>query len=150
MRLAIYSTDNADPKVAADATFFDLDVLNGGTYDSRFEWEARGSSEPTLGGRVDQDYGFNVKDRKIRITGKDMLEAVRGPLEIKHQKADTAWNFSDGLEVWTVRFSRKPRGFVTTLNTSIYGDGLEISDPPPLSFIRYEYEIILLVDSQLK
>ena len=150
MRFAIYSTDNIDPNVAVDATFFDLDVLNGGEYDPRYQWEPRGSSEPTLGGRNDQDYGFNIKDRKIRVTGKNMLEEARVPLEIKHQKIDGTWNFTDGLEVWRVRFSRKPRGFVTKLNVSIYGDGMEISDPPPLAFVRHEYEILLLVDSQLK
>lgn len=150
MRFAIYSTDNIDPALAADATFWDFDPEGPGEYDSRFEWEARGSSVATLGGRIDQDYGFNIKDRKIKVVGEDMLEEARVPLEIKHQKIDATWNFSDGLEVWRVRFSRKPRGFVTTLNGERFGQGLQISDPPPLAYVRSKYEILLLVDSQLK
>lgn len=149
MRFSIYSTDNIDPKLATDATFFDLDTKKG-AWDPRFEWEARGANTPTLGGRIDQDYGFNIKDRKIKIGGEDMLEEVRVPLEIKHQKKDQDWNFTDGLEVFRVRFSRKPRGFITTLDAELFGQGLEISDPPPLAYVRYKYEILLLVDSQLK
>ncbi len=149
MRFAIYSTDNIDPALASDATFFDLDA-EAGSYDPRFEWQPRGSHTPTLGGRIDQDYGFNIKDRKIKITGEDMLEEVRVPLEIKHQKKDSEWNFTDGLEVFRVRFSRQPRGFVTSLKTDIYSQGQKISDPPPLAYVRYNYEILLLVTSQLK
>ncbi len=161
MRFAIYSTDNIDPALAADATFFDLDP-EAGEYDPRFEWEARGAHIATLGGRIDQDYGFNIKDRKIRIKGEDMLEAVRIPLEIKHQKKDVEWNFTDGLEVFRVRFSRQPRGFITTLNVPLYAEGVGLSDkspvlqstgfgdPPPPAYVRYSYEILLLVVSQLK
>ena len=150
MRFAIYSTDDIDPDLAVDVTFFDLDP-DAGEYDPRFDWEARGSHQETLGGRVDQDFGFNIKDRKIRIAGDDMLEEMRVPLEIKHHKVDQDWNFTDGLEVFRVRFSRKPRGFVATLNVELHERrGLDISDPPPLAYVRYNYEIILLVDSQLK
>ncbi len=149
MQFAIYSTDNIDPLLATDATFFVLDP-DAGEYDPRFEWEARGSNQQTLGGRVDQDFGFNIKDRKIRIAGEDMLEEVRVPLEIKHQAVNQDFNFTDGLEVFRVRFSRKPRGFIATLIVDLYKRGIVISDPPPLAYVRHSYEIILLVDSQLK
>lgn len=161
MRFAIYSTDNIDPAQAADATYFDLDP-EAGEYDPRFEWQARGAHVATLGGRIDQDYGFNVKDRKIRLKGDDMLEAVRKPLETKHQKVDADWNFTDGLEVFKVRFSRQPRGFFATVNVPLYAGGVGLSDlspwakpsgfgdPPPPAYVRYSYEILLLVVSQLK
>jgi len=161
MRFAIYSTDNIDPNVAADATFFDLDP-EAGEYDPRFDWEARGAHVPTLGGVAHQDYGFNIQDRKISIKGADMLEAVRTPLETKHRKTDTQWNFTDGLEVYRVRFSRKPRGFFAALNVPLYAEGVGLSDkppalqstgfgdPPPPAYVRYAYEILLLVVSQLK
>ena len=161
MKFAIYSTDNIDPAAAADATFFDLDPEAGG-YDPRFDWEARGAHVATLGGRVDHDYGFNVKDRKIQLKGENMIEAVRRPLDIKHQKKDSEWNFTDGLEVFRVRFSRKPRGFFATLNVQLYAQGVGLSDappslqsggfgdPPPPAYVRYSYEILLLVVNQLK
>ena len=57
MQFAIYSIDNIDPLLATDATFFVLDP-DAGEYDPRFEWEARGSNQQTLGGA--RGSGFRV------------------------------------------------------------------------------------------
>ena len=147
-RFSIYSTDDPDPDVAVDVTSWKPDPIEA-VYDPRFEWVGRGAHVATLGGMVHQDAGLNIKDRKILISGRDMSNALRSELETKYVTVDTEWNFTDGLgEVFRVRFAREPRGFNAILDAALYAKGIFSSNPPPIKYVRYHYEIILLVISQ--
>jgi hypothetical protein len=148
-RFHIYSTDNTDPLLASDSTGWGLDPVEG-EYDPRFEWGGRGSHIETLGGRFDQDYGFEITDRKIRIAGRDLSDLVRAALQTKYEAVDQDWHFTHGLgEVFKVRFSRNPLGFVTTLDAPLYARGLYIVSPPPPQYVRYRYVLFLRVVSQV-
>lgn len=148
---AIYSTDALDPidpTTATDFTYFDQDPMppGAGEYDSMYEWAARGSHIPTLGGRVDQDYGLNEKDRKILIRDTDALsDATVRALEKKFAARDTDWLFTDGMDVFRVRFSRVPLGLKCWKNIHLWQVGRSISNPPPPQYVRYSYEILLHV-----
>jgi len=92
MRCYLYSTDSTDPALALNETDWLLDPIEG-EYDSEFEWDGRGASVPTLGGRVIHDYGMLEADRNIRIAGSDLTEAERDALESKYA-AGGEWHFS--------------------------------------------------------
>ena len=157
---SVYSTDNVDPDLATDSTSWDFDVWGQGQYDSRFEWEGRGVNTLTFGGRVDQHFGFNIKDRKIRISGADLTEDVRKALQIKYE-ADQEWNFTDGIDVFRIRFSLKPSGFAAALDGTMLGKGIrgfvnatiqDIYQNQTLlvsNFLKYRYNMLLRVNSQL-
>ncbi len=157
---SVYSTDNVDPTLAVDTTSWDFDVWGQGEYDPRFEWEGRGANILTFGGRVDQFYGFNLKDRKIRIAGIDLTEAIRKALQLKYE-TDSEWNFTDGIDVFRVRFSIKPSGFSAALNGLWLGQGIrgftkatiqEIYQSQTLlvsNFLKFKYTLLLRVVSQL-
>lgn len=146
---AIFSTDTITPYLAVDATYLDQDPIYG-EYDPQYEWVGRGSTTPTLGGVAIQDFGSIQADRKIYIKESTfaLSKASRDALEIKYA-AQQEWNFTDGEEVFRVRFSRSPRGFKSWKNMVMWWDGMRVSSPPPASFVVYNYEILLLVVSKL-
>lgn len=147
-RFSIFSTDDPDPDKALDVTSWKPDPIEA-QYDPRFEWVGRGAHVATLGGMVHQDTGLNIKDRKIFVGGRDMSNALRAELETKYVTVDTEWNFADGLgDVFRVRFARDPRGFIAILDAALYAKGIFTSNPPALKYVRYKYEITLLVISQ--
>jgi hypothetical protein len=138
-------------KIAADTAFttsvttLDQDPTHG-EYDPAYEWEARGSHLRTLGGMVHQDFGVNEADRVIMLRDEDALtQATYEALKTKYEAVDTDWYFTDGVQTFKVRFSRSPRGFRAWRNMRLWGLGLQLSQPPPSSYIWYSYEIILRV-----
>jgi hypothetical protein len=162
MEFAIYSIDNLDPNLASNVTKWQFDKFTGrGEFDKRHEWEGRGVAVPTFGGVLVQDYGMHIEDRKIRVAGEEMTEAIREALQTKFETLDQDWNFTDGLEVFRVRFRRNPRGFMAQLQGARYGQGFrgfpdsDVSEffqsqqLYPSKFVYFTYELVLLVRSQL-
>jgi len=145
----IYNSDNVDPDLATGLVRWGPDPISG-EYDPTFEWEGRGSHPATLFGRKHQDSGQNIKDKRIRIAGSDFTIDLRDQIQTKYDALDTEFNFTDGEgEVFRVRFSRRPRGYMTILNTPLFATGLLIENPPAAKYRRYSYEIMLWVTSQL-
>ena len=153
MRCYLYSTDSTDPALALNETDWLLDPIEG-EYDSEFEWDGRGASVPTLGGRVIHDYGMLEADRNIRIAGSDLTEAERDALESKYA-AGGEWHFSaraadvTPATVWLVQFRRVPRGFTAVLDAPKFAVGRYHSQPPALGYVGYKYEIVLMVLEKL-
>lgn len=143
---AFYSTDidpTTDPANAnpAPATLVVLDqppILGDGVYDLYGGEIGRGSVVQTLGGVVVQDFGVHVSDRRISFSDSDALSAtVVTGLKAIHETVDGEYYFTDGFNVWTIRFTR-PGGFVFRRNLFWAQHGQEI----------YSYEINLIVVSQ--
>jgi hypothetical protein len=143
---AFYSTDitpttdpaNADP---APATLVVLDqppILGDGTYDLQAGEVGRGSVIPTLGSAVIQDFGVVELDGRISFSDSNALTAsVVSSLKAIHEVVDGEYYFTDGFNVWTIRFLR-PGGFIYRQNLFWAQHGQEI----------YSYEINLIVISQ--
>jgi hypothetical protein len=154
MRFYLYSTDNTDPALAIDVTEWGLDPIEG-EYDPEFEWDGRGASIATLGGRVNQDWGQNEKDRKIRVAGQDLNPSLRAALETKYNAIDAEWHFTARKaavtpgDVWLVNFRRSPRGFTAVLDGPTFAVGRMYGEPPDPGYERYRYELVLLVGAKL-
>lgn len=143
VHFAIYSTDNTDPDLASDCTWFYQDPTHG-EYDPEHGWEGRGSHLPTLSGVFHQDFGVDVKDCKILIRDDNALtQPIKDALQAKYQAKGKQWHFTDGVNVFLVIFSRSPRGFRAWCNMRMWGLGLQVSQPPPDRYVRYSYEILL-------
>jgi hypothetical protein len=143
---AFYSTDidptidpaNADP---APATLVVLDqppILGDGIYDFQAGEIGRGSVIQTLGGAVIQDFGVFEEDGRISFSESDALSgSVVADLKTIHEVVNGEYYFTDGFNVWKVRFAR-PGGFIYRRNLFWAQYSQEI----------YSYEINLIVVSQ--
>jgi len=144
---AFYSTDidpttdpaNADP---APATLVVLDqppILGDGQYDFQAGEIGRGSVIPTLGGAVIQDFGVYEKDGRISFSESIALSSsVVSGLKTIHETVDGEYFFTDGFNIWRVRFAR-PGGFKYWRNLFWAQHGEKI----------YSYEINLIVVASL-
>jgi hypothetical protein len=148
VHFAIYSTDGSDPTdptTASDYTYFYGNPRHG-EYDPDYDWDGRGSHIQTLGSVVHQDFGVNDKDRKIRIRDDDAIpESIRDELQLKYEEEDTEWHFTDGLRVFRIVFSRRPRGFHAWLNMAKFDEGLQRGLSDPDEYCWYSYEMLLHV-----
>jgi hypothetical protein len=134
----IYSTDASPETSPLTGTYHakldDAPILNG-EYDNFGDYPGRGSVHRTLGGIVIQDFGVNVVDRTIKLSGVDaLLEDTVTAIKTMHDIAGGQYYFSDGYERFKVQFSRDPAGFRFWLSY-------------PFARFRklYSYEINLLV-----
>lgn len=137
-KFAFYSTDieaTTDPAnaVPAPATLVVLkrDPIIG-TYDPQAGNSHRGSVIATLGSAVIQEFTANITDQRIVIKDNDALSETN-ITNLKTIAASGEWYFTDGYDVWKVRFA-KPRGFVYTRNILIAHAGETI----------YNYEVELV------
>lgn len=141
-KFAFYSTDinpTTDPAnaVPAPATLvvLDQDPVISGQYDMAGGDVGRGSVIRTLGGNVIQDFGVVDGDRRIFFSDNDALDQdTVNALKALHETVDGEYYFTDGYEVWKVRFAR-PNGFKYRKNLFWAAEGLNI----------YSYEINLIV-----
>jgi hypothetical protein len=142
---AFYSTEiqpTVSPATAspAPATLVVLDQPPlFGSYDFDAGETGRGSVVQTLGGAVIQDFGVVVEDGRISFSESDALsaETVAG-LKTIHEVIDGEYFFTDGFQIWRVRFAR-PNGFKARKNLFWAQHGEEI----------YSYEITLIVVAEL-
>jgi hypothetical protein len=83
-----------------------------GDYDPNAGAKGRGSRIATFGGVVDQDFGVNAKDAKIRLAVQDspLAAATIAAIESACATVDGEYYFSDSVNCWKVRFAR-PDGF---------------------------------------
>jgi hypothetical protein len=115
---AFYSTDinpttdpaNADPAPSV-LVILDQDPIIPGSYDMAGGEVGRGSVITTLGGAVIQDFGVFDCDKRISFSDNDALDDdTVAALKVLHETVDGEYYFTDGNEVWKVRFAR-PNGF---------------------------------------
>lgn len=153
VHFCIYSTDAVDPTdptTASDYTYFYKNPKYG-DYDDDYERQGRGSHIKVLDGVYHQDFGVHEEDRKIFIRDGDNFPAIpksiRDALQTKYKAIDTEWYFTpdNGMTVFLVIFSRKPRGFRTHKNMALYNEGLQAGTPNSDVYNWYSYEILLLV-----
>jgi hypothetical protein len=143
---AFYSTDidpttdpaNAEPAPEILVVLEQAPILGEASYDLQAGETGRGSVMKTLGGVITQDFGVEDGDQRISFSDSDALgaETIAG-LKAIHETVDGEYYFTDGFNVWTVRFAR-PGGFVYRRNLFWAQHGEEI----------YSYEINLIVISQ--
>jgi hypothetical protein len=143
---AFYSTDidpttdpaNADPAPSTLVVLEQVPILGNAQYDLMSGEIGRGSVIRTLGGVVIQDFGIIDGDQRITFSDADALGAsCVADLKTIHETVDGQYYFTDGFNVWTVRFSR-PGGFVYRRNLFWAQHNQEI----------YSYSISLIVVSQ--
>ena len=144
---AFYSTEidpttdpaGADPAPETLIVLVQLPILGDAQYDMMSGDIGRGSVIRTLGGVVIQDFGVVDGDRRIFFSDTDALGAATvAALKTIHDTVDGEYYFTDGFNIWTVRFLR-PGGFVYRRNLFWAQHGQEI----------YSYEINLIVVSTL-
>lgn len=148
---AFYSTEiqpTVSPATAspAPATLVVLDQPPiFGTYDFDAGEVGRGSVIPTLGGNVIQDFGVIEGDGRISFSETDALttETVNA-LKAIHRVVDGEYFFTDGFQIWRVRFAR-PNGFKARKNLLM----AQYSDEQGYPGDRYSYEINLIVVAEL-
>mgnify|MGYP006289089647 CR=1 FL=1 len=143
---AFYSTDidpTTDPASAdpAPATLVVLDqapILGDGAYDMAAGEIGRGAVIQTLGGVSIQDFGVVEGDRRIVFSDADALSAATvASLRTLHETVDGEYYFTDGFNVWKVRFAR-PGGFIHRRNLFWAQHGENV----------FSYEIQLIVVSE--
>lgn len=142
---AFYSTEiqpTVSPATAspAPATLVVLDQPPiFGTYDFDAGEVGRGSVIPTLGGNVIQDFGVIEGDGRISFSETDALttETVNA-LKAIHRVVDGEYFFTDGFQIWRVRFAR-PNGFKARKNLFWAQHGESI----------YSYEVNLIIVAEL-
>ena len=143
---AFYSTEidptvdpaSADPAPNILVVLDQPPILGDGMYDFQGGEIGRGSVIPTLGGAVIQDFGVVAKDGRISFSESDALsQPVVTDLKTIHEVVDGEYYFTDGFNVWTVRFIR-PGGFVYRKNLYWAQHGQSV----------YSYEINLIIISQ--
>lgn len=142
---AFYSTDidpTTDPAGAepAPATLVVLDEPPiFGEYNLQAGDIGRGSVHQTLGGVVIQDFGVVDGDDRISFSDVDALSATDvANIEALWETVDGEYYFTDGYNVWKVRFAR-PNGFRYQRNLfwAINGETL------------FSYEINLIVEDRV-
>jgi len=139
----IFSTDvdpETDPSGLSPETLieFPQDPIFG-EYDPAAGYRGRGSKTETLGGVVLQDFGVYVEDEQIRIAEENvwMEDGVTfiDDMDEAFAAIDEDYYFTDGYQVWQVRFAR-PDGFKYRRNMLFkIKEGLDV----------YSYEILLNV-----
>ena len=141
---AFYSTDispttdpaNANPQPAT------LVVLDQPPYFGEYDLNAgsvgRGSVIDTLGGQVVQDFGVFEADQRISFSEPDALSsATVTALKTLFETVNGEYFFTDGHNVWKVRFAR-PAGFIFSRNLLFAYHGENV----------FSYEINLIVVTQ--
>lgn len=122
---AIYSTDaspNGDYASATSYVVFPQPAYNAGDFGSSYKEEpldGRGEVIETFGSVVVQDFGLvsSEKGKRIKFSDVDALDAqTKSALEIMYSAVDTDWYFTNGIDLFKVRFSRKPAGLKTYRN----------------------------------
>jgi len=144
---AFYSTEidpttnpaGADPAPETLVLLDQVPILG----DARCELQAgeigRGSVIQTLGGAVIQDFGVVEGDERISFSDSDALGAETvADLRTIHETVDGEYFFTDGYDIWRVRFAR-PGGFRYRRNLFWAAHGKAI----------YSYEINLIVVANL-
>lgn len=143
---AFYSTDidptvdpaEADPAPETLVVLDQVPILGNALYDLQGGEIGRGSVRQTLGGVVIQDFGIVDGDGRISFSDSDALSAATvAALKTIHETVDGEYYFTDGFNVWTVRFAR-PGGFVCRRNLFWAQH----------SQVIYSYEINLIVISE--
>lgn len=143
---AFYSMDidpttdpaNADPAPETLVVLDQVPILGDGQYDLQAGEIGRGSVIQTLSGVVIQDFGVVDGDQRISFSDSDALDsATVTDLKTLHETIDGEYYFTDGFNVWTVRFAR-PGGFICQRNLFWAQHDEEI----------YSYEINLIVVSK--
>jgi len=144
---AFYSTDidpttdpaNADPAPETLVVLDQVPILGDAHYDLMAVETGRGSVIPTLGGVVIQDFGVVDGDQRISFSDSDALGAETvADLRTIHETVDGEYFFTDGYDIWRVRFAR-PGGFRYRRNLFWAAHGKAI----------YSYEINLIVTASL-
>ena len=144
---AFYSTEidpttdpaSADPAPETLVVLDQVPILGDGLYDLHGGETGRGSVHRTLGGVVVQDFGIVNGDRRIFFSDSDALSSETvADLKAIHETIDGEYYFTDGFDIWRVRFLR-PGGFVYRRNLFWAQHGQEI----------YSYEINLMVVATL-
>lgn len=144
---AFYSTDidpttdpaNADPAPETLVVLDQVPILGDGLYDLQGGEIGRGSVHQTLGGVVVQDFGVVAGDQRISFSESDALSGdTIAALKAIHETIDGEYFFTDGFDIWRVRFQR-PGGFRYRRNLFWAAHGTAI----------YSYEINLIVTASL-
>jgi len=104
----------------------------GGQYDPQAGDIGRGAAFQTLGGIYTQDFDMQVSDNRIVMSDKDILSQSTVN-SLKTMSVSGEWFFTDGYEVWKVKFSN-PNGFKYRRNLALANS----------AFTRYSYEINLI------
>ena len=144
---AFYSTEidpttnpaEADPASETLVVLDQVPILGDAQYDLMAGEIGRGGVIQTLGGVVVQDFGVVNGDQRISFSDTDALgPATVADLKIIHETVDGEYYFTDGFNIWIVRFAR-PGGFIYRRNLFWAQHGQEI----------YSYEINLIVVASL-
>lgn len=147
MDFAFYSTDidptvdpaSADPAPETLVVLEQAPILGDGVYEMQAGETGRGSVIKTLGGAVVQDFGVVDGDERISFSESDALGAATiAALKLIHETVDGEYYFTDGYDIWLVRFAR-PNGFRYRRNLFWAAHGTTI----------YSYEINLVVIESL-
>jgi len=149
MDFAFYSTDidpttdpaNADPAPDTLVVLEDLPTDDGDSYDLHGGEVGRGTVFQTLGGAVVQDFGVFLEDLHLSFSKEKapVSAATISQLKAIHEIIDGEYYFTDGYDVWLVRFLR-PGGFRYRRNLYWAYQGQS----------AYSYEIELIVSAHLK
>ena len=143
---SIYSTEatpTTTPETLSPAPLIlislDQDPLFG-SYDPEAGQMGRGSVSQTLGGVVVQDFGVCLQDQRIKIAEDNAIgQATVDNLRSISAIAGGEYFFTDGYDVWKVRFLR-PGGFRAWRNMLYAANGT----------IIYSYEINFIILEELK
>lgn len=137
-----YSTDiapttdpaNADP-APSSLVALDQPPLFG-AYDLAGGEVGRGTVFPTLGGAIVQDFGVVVEDQRLSFSETDAPLSLSTVAALKaiHEAIDGEYYFTDGYDIWLVRFAR-PDGFKCRRNLFWAAHGESV----------WSYEINLIV-----
>jgi hypothetical protein len=147
MDFAFYSVDidpttdpaSADPAPETLVVLEQAPLLGQGVCDLHAGETGRGSVIRTLGGAVVQDFGVVNGDQRISFSDTDALGAdTIAALTAIHETVDGEYYFTDGYDIWRVRFAR-PNGFKYRRNLFWAHHGTMI----------YSYEINLVVVASL-
>jgi len=144
---AFYSTEidpttepgGADPAPETLVVLDQVPILGDARYDLQAGEIGRGSVIPTLGGAGIQDFGVVDGDQRISFSDSNALSAETvADLRTIHETVDGEYFFTDGYDIWRVRFAR-PGGFRCWRNLFWAAHGAVI----------YSYEINLIVVASL-
>jgi len=143
---AFYSTDidpttdpaNADPAPSSLAVLDQPPLF--GAYDLHGGEVGRGSVFQTLGGAVVQDFGVFQEDLRLSFSEENAPISADTIADLKalHETVDDEYYFTDGYDIWLVRFAR-PNGFKYRRNLFWAAQGED----------AFSYEINLIVVAKL-
>jgi len=145
---AFYSTDidpttdpaNADPAPETLVVLDQVPILGNAAYNLMAGEIGRGAVIQTGGDVVIQDFGVMDGDQRISFSDTDALSAeTLADLKTIHETVDGEYFFTDGYDIWRVRFARRG-GFRYRRNLFWAQHNQEI----------YGYEINLIVMASLR